>query len=776
MGKKQRGPLAKASKHEMKERRLAKENEAAKQQQKDTSVNKVDAETFESDVQQVYEKHLLNLSKKAGLQDYDSDEELIQPMLPMNVDDDDDESEESDSDNEQEDIQISAMKKQLASLEKKEGYMDQSDDESEEENEYDEDMEEMDELEMKDSVSDTSEEEEMDTNASSSSDNDEDEGENRIKRSAAALVSVKDWKKTDFHEEQNKISQKRKINDDKEREYQEDEEAEVLEIQRKRADRLTNNEVLDDVFGDVLNQKRKKKDTKESLVAKKVDLETSNLTDSEKMKIIMEETPELIELFSELKERLQTVREQIDPLLSKIKTQQYTTEDGLSYLEIKLHLMLSYCINIIFYMLLKSSGRSVKDHPVIDKLVEMRMLLEKIRPIDERMKSQISKLISLATAQGISQPVPVDYRAQPEQFESSDEEASSGEDENGQEPSDDEAIQEKKKKKQYKPSLDLVEEEEEEDQVYKAPKLVPVAYDDAVLKKAKGDLKRLEKKIKNSEMIKAFKASMSDEPEEIANIGSEIKQSSFLKEREEQELESFTRRNLTKKELKKMREEREKTVDELRDLESFTDIEALEKYSKAKAATNTKVTLAQYIGDAAKAEEELEKMNKPDNENNIDALDEEEKYLRASGVLTEYSDEDEEEDEEDEEEPEPAVKPKKVTFQEPTRKRKRETNGKEESVKKKKNRMQVRDEEDSLLETDMRDANGKRLATKEIIENRGLVARKKKEQRNPRVKHKMKYKKKAGSILKMQKLQKGGQDGMVKSVSKSLVRSKKLKP
>ncbi len=71
MGKKQRGPLAKASKHEMKERRLAKENEAAKQQQKETSVNKVDAETFESDVEQVYKKHLLNLSKKAGLQGND---------------------------------------------------------------------------------------------------------------------------------------------------------------------------------------------------------------------------------------------------------------------------------------------------------------------------------------------------------------------------------------------------------------------------------------------------------------------------------------------------------------------------------------------------------------------------------------------------------------------------------------------------------------------------------------------------------------------------------
>lgn len=67
MGKK-RGPLAKASKHEMKERRLAKENEAVKQQHRETSVNKVDADTFEADVEQVYKKHLLNLSNKAGLQ------------------------------------------------------------------------------------------------------------------------------------------------------------------------------------------------------------------------------------------------------------------------------------------------------------------------------------------------------------------------------------------------------------------------------------------------------------------------------------------------------------------------------------------------------------------------------------------------------------------------------------------------------------------------------------------------------------------------------------
>ena len=48
----------------------------------------------------------------------------------------------------------------------------------------------------------------------------------------------------------------------------------------------------------------------------------------------------------------------------------YATAEGISYLDAKHLLMLSYCINIVFYLLLKSEGKPVRDHPVVLRLVE----------------------------------------------------------------------------------------------------------------------------------------------------------------------------------------------------------------------------------------------------------------------------------------------------------------------------------------------------------------------------------------------------------------------
>jgi U3 small nucleolar ribonucleoprotein protein LCP5 len=46
--------------------------------------------------------------------------------------------------------------------------------------------------------------------------------------------------------------------------------------------------------------------------------------------------------------------------------------------------------------MLKAEGRSVKGHPVIEQLVKTRLLLDKMRPLDQKLKYQIDKLIKMA--------------------------------------------------------------------------------------------------------------------------------------------------------------------------------------------------------------------------------------------------------------------------------------------------------------------------------------------------------------------------------------------
>ena len=68
----------------------------------------------------------------------------------------------------------------------------------------------------------------------------------------------------------------------------------------------------------------------------------------------------------------------------------------MSYLDAKHLLMLSYCVNIVFYLLLKAEGRPVRDHPVVLRLVEIRTYLEKLRPVDRKLRYQIDKLVKMA--------------------------------------------------------------------------------------------------------------------------------------------------------------------------------------------------------------------------------------------------------------------------------------------------------------------------------------------------------------------------------------------
>jgi U3 small nucleolar ribonucleoprotein protein LCP5 len=79
-------------------------------------------------------------------------------------------------------------------------------------------------------------------------------------------------------------------------------------------------------------------------------------------------------------------------------------KEGISLLDVKNELLLSYLQNLVFLILLKlrarSSGESDQLHPqdeVVQKLVELRVYLEKgVRPLENRLKYNIDKIIRTA--------------------------------------------------------------------------------------------------------------------------------------------------------------------------------------------------------------------------------------------------------------------------------------------------------------------------------------------------------------------------------------------
>ncbi|EFC40036.1 neuroguidin-like protein [Naegleria gruberi] len=718
-------------------KRAASKNKAFAQQRKDIKKHQsekpvledaiIDAESFQSETDKFQSKKLAQIRQKTGLLEKDKDRDIIQPLIQTNDQDDDD---DNDGYADETSIDRKLVKQTVAKVTKKQ--KDESDDESED-----------DETQLTTTVSSDEDDEEEYKGAYSDEDESDEDISKLRKKALAGSSQTTRWKRNEFYEGQTNISQKTHTN--RERKQFDEEEEEVKRMQEERAKRLSTSDYLDDFMLDSKTTTKKK--IQESSKKEQVSIE-------EKLAIIQKDAPEFMNLLVDLKNKLVTVKEQLHPILSKVEMGNLATSEGLSYLETKYHLMLTYCTNILFYVLLKSSGKSVKDHPVLENLVELRLLLEKIKPIDERMKYQVDKLVKLANNIQDS-TMTFDFKPNPDRLLKNDEEgASFNSDEDGSDmgESDEDLMEMKTGSRKLKTSFDSdsddnVDEDDEQD-TYVAPKMMAVSYDDSALKKSEKTRKKAMERIEKGGLLKELKNEFGDAPEESYSIGTEGR-SKHLEAIEKAELESRQRLMLTKKDKKKIAEEL-KIKDPLTEMDSFHEFTALQRYAKSKNATNSKLALAQYLGDADEAMKEITKGPKRD------AMDDEEKAMLESGALTYDSNSDFDEDEDD-------------YYEEEDDSKKRKRGGSDFSSKK-----QKRDFEDENLEYEGRDESGKRRADHTIIKNRGLAAHKKEDQRNPRLRLKNKYKAKTGGYRFGKVKSQAGYSGESK-ISTGVVKSRKIK-
>lgn len=64
----------------------------------------------------------------------------------------------------------------------------------------------------------------------------------------------------------------------------------------------------------------------------------------------------------------------------------------------KYNLLMSYCTFLSFYLLLKVEGRPVEGHPVIGKLTHIKTLFEKLKPLDQKLQYQVDKMANMTEA------------------------------------------------------------------------------------------------------------------------------------------------------------------------------------------------------------------------------------------------------------------------------------------------------------------------------------------------------------------------------------------
>ncbi|URD99766.1 Sas10/Utp3/C1D family [Musa troglodytarum] len=246
------------------------------------------------------------------------------------------------------------------------------------------------------------------------------------------------------------------------------------------------------------------------------------------------DSPQLVALLKEMKDGLDVVTSKVDVLTQKVRENQFPTSEGMSYLDAKYLLLLSYCQSIVYYLLRKAKGLSIQDHPVVKSLVEIRLFLEKIRPIDKKLEYQTQKLIR-AASNFVSEKISPDDKEK--------------------------KFQDEEDPLKYRPNPDMLVSKSEPGAqdaggVYRPPRFAPTSMDeDKISKQEKQALRRekaLLRQAKQSAYVKELMDDFEDRPEELReNIGAESRElTRYLAKREErarQEEEIFTRAPVAKR-------------------------------------------------------------------------------------------------------------------------------------------------------------------------------------------------------------------------------------
>ncbi|XP_078441574.1 sas10/Utp3/C1D family [Wolffia australiana] len=276
--------------------------------------------------------------------------------------------------------------------------------------------------------------------------------------------------------------------------------------------------------------------------------------------IIAKDAPRLVGLLKEMKSGLDLVRRKVEALTAKVKENQYPTGDGMSYLDAKHLLLLSYCECIVYYLLRKAKGLSIEGHPVVRSLVEIRLFLEKIRPIDKKLDYQIQKLTRAASNPQPDSGAAANGQAKDNPLDSGD------------------ALK-------YKPNPDMLVSKIDPDAqngsgVYRPPRFAPTSVDedDKVSRKEKQAMRKNREALvrsKQSTLAKELIDEIEGRPQEMretvgAESGEITRYKAKLEKRARVEEELFTRAPVTKRD-KMMEKHLRKSRNGLLGLSDFYD-------------------------------------------------------------------------------------------------------------------------------------------------------------------------------------------------------------
>ncbi|KAJ1605076.1 nuclear protein [Cryptosporidium canis] len=458
---------------------------------------------------------------------------------------------------------------------------------------------------------------------------------------------------------------------------------------------------------------------------------------------------ELAPLLADMKEKVAEVKERMQVLLDLVKTKEgkgLVTKKGIEYLDSKNNLLLMYIGYLCYYMMLKTSPNvNIKEHPILLRLVTLRTMMEKLKPVDVRVQPQVDRILELAEKSSQVDSF-LSSAPRPERFVFGDEE-------------EDEDIS----KLGMVDELESANIDSEGDTtgsdnnegsggIYKAPKNIPVEFSDKKMSKTEKMMKELERerqRLLRTDIIRQMRSSISEGPEEVGREEAEQlpqleRLQRQIKERIDFEEDNMMRLPKTKKDkreerlYKKLMSQVEGGVNTLDDLAQFAE----RATDMAKDSKNN--SLARYLNNASRLNKEIARSNMAQQNSDRSITEKLVKRRKAQAELSQKSkyrpEYDSEQVQYDDSVNESYAEAERELFESNPYLRDVLQFNEEKKMLKQKRKQDI-DARNMPNIDDLVDSGSRRASTKEMIKNKGLTRKRKKIEGNARVHNRLKYKK-----------------------------------
>uniref|UniRef100_S4RIA6 Neuroguidin n=1 Tax=Petromyzon marinus TaxID=7757 RepID=S4RIA6_PETMA len=268
---------------------------------------------------------------------------------------------------------------------------------------------------------------------------------------------------------------------------------------------------------------------------------------------------EALSLLKSLKEQVTSVTSHIQGLRNKCTSEDFDMSKGLSLLDVKNQMLLTYLMDLTFVMLKKVEGQTLVNEPAIFRLVEVRTVLEKMRPVEQKLRYQIDKLVKTTLTGSMGENNPLRFKPNPDNM------VSKLGDENDEDGEEDDKTTKEDEKKQNR---------------YVPPHIAAMPYtadqDDTEADRQRKRLVDARRRALSSSVIRELHEEYSEAPEEIRDGYNmhRMRHSREDQHRKEYEEAMMVRLNVPKKEQQKRKRALAMTS-QLDSLTHFGDISAL---------------------------------------------------------------------------------------------------------------------------------------------------------------------------------------------------------